>query len=116
MIPADSRLAKAIFNHQRVDGLNCLAGNGIQSKNVQHTVKTSSIISIISKVALLGLIYSIVAYCTCSLATVIDGGSGRYHSAHLMKVDQIQTLKTEIESLKADQQKEKHYLRDTGDN
>ncbi|CAB1337795.1 unnamed protein product, partial [Coregonus sp. 'balchen'] len=46
-------------------------------------------------------------------ATVIDGGSGRYHSAHLMKVhmDQIQTLKTEIESLKADQQKEKHSLR-----
>jgi hypothetical protein len=30
-----------------------------------------------------------------------------------MKVhmDQIQTLKTDIESLKADQQKEKHYLR-----
>ena len=26
-------------------------------------------------------------------------------------MDQIQTLKTEIESLKADQQKEKHYLR-----
>ncbi|XP_031691783.1 uncharacterized protein LOC109876116 isoform X2 [Oncorhynchus kisutch] len=44
---------------------------------------------------------------------LIDGGSGRYHSAHLMKVhmDQIQTLKTEIESLKADQQKDKHYLR-----
>ncbi|XP_070972314.1 thioredoxin domain-containing protein 16 isoform X6 [Oncorhynchus clarkii lewisi] len=42
-------------------------------------------------------------------ATVIDGG----HSAYLMKVhmDQIQTLKTEIESLKAHQQKEKHYLR-----
>ena len=28
-------------------------------------------------------------------------------------MDQIQTLKTEIESLKAAQQKEKHYLRDT---
>ncbi|XP_035635638.1 protein Pat-like [Oncorhynchus keta] len=46
-------------------------------------------------------------------AAMIDGGPAQYHSAQLMKLhmEQIQTLKTDIESLKVDQQKEKHSLR-----
>ena len=44
---------------------------------------------------------------------MIDGGPAQYHSAQLIKLhmEQIQTLKTDIESLKVDQQKEKHSLR-----
>ncbi|XP_042165594.1 uncharacterized protein LOC112228217 isoform X3 [Oncorhynchus tshawytscha] len=46
-------------------------------------------------------------------AAMIDGGPAQYHSAQLMKLhmEQIQTLKTDIESLKVDQQKETYSLR-----